>query len=149
MSSKKDYKDVDKFFRAPLTPNQKAWSLIHEFYHIILTYMKEREISKADLARKLGKSRASISQMFNKTPNLTIKKMAEIADAVGIDVKIYTENLEEYKRNVVIKKVFIPVMSKSDWQIIKYTSEKSKLEDLEIVSKKFPFVISYEGGMPC
>ncbi|MFO7980323.1 MAG: helix-turn-helix transcriptional regulator [Candidatus Aminicenantes bacterium] len=98
MSSKKNYKDVDKFFKAPLTPNQKAWMLIHEFYHIILSYMKENGISKADLARKLGKSRASVSQMFNKTPNLTIKKMTEIADAVGVEVKIKTEDLEKKNR---------------------------------------------------
>lgn len=98
MSLKKDYKDVDRFFKAPLTPNQKAWALIHEFYHIILTYMKEKGISKADLARKLGKSRASVSQMFNKTPNLTIKKMTEIADAVGVEVKIQIKDFEKNKR---------------------------------------------------
>jgi len=98
MSSKKDYKDVESFFKSPLTPNQKAWRLIHEFYHGILTYMDEKGITRADLARKLGKSRASVSKMFNKTPNLTIKKMTEIADAVGIEVKIQIKDFKKNKR---------------------------------------------------
>jgi len=98
MGSKKDYKDVDKFFKAPWTTNQKAWGLIHDFYHMVLTYMDEKGISKADLARKLGKSRASVSQMFNRTPNLTIKKMVEITEAVGVEVKIQMENFEKDKR---------------------------------------------------
>ena len=37
--------------------------------------MKKRKISKSSLAKKLGKSRSAVSQMFNKTPNITIKKM--------------------------------------------------------------------------
>lgn len=82
------FKDVEDFFAAPPTANQKAWGMINEFYHLILTYMEREEISKADLARRLGKSRAAITQMFNKTPNITIKKMIEIADAIGLDLHI-------------------------------------------------------------
>lgn len=149
MNSKKDYKDVDKFFKAPLTSNQKAWMLIHEFYHIVLSYMKEKGISKADLARKLGKSRASVSQMFNKTPNLTIKKMVEIADAIGIDIKVYTDDLEEYKRKFVVKKVFIRMISKANWQIINYTSEKSRYNNIEIITDSSLNEINYKGIMPC
>lgn len=82
------YRDVEDFFAAPPTVNQKAWGMINEFYHLILTYMEREQISKADLARRLGKSRAAITQMFHKTPNITIKKMVEIADALGLDLHI-------------------------------------------------------------
>jgi len=50
--------------------------------------MEKNKITKADLARKLGKSRAAISPMINKTPNITVIKMVEIADAVGIDLSV-------------------------------------------------------------
>ncbi len=58
--------------------------------------MKEKEpkeITKAELARRLGKSRSAITQMFNKTPNLTIKKMVEISDAIGFDINIYSNQV--------------------------------------------------------
>jgi hypothetical protein len=54
---------------------------------MVLSYMEEEGISKADLAKRLGKTRSAVTQMFNKTPNITIKKMVEIADAIGIDIE--------------------------------------------------------------
>ncbi len=150
MSSKKEYKDIDRFFGDPLTPNQKAWGLIHEFYHIVLTYMEEKNISKADLARKLGKSRASISQMFNKTPNLTVKKMVEIADVIGIDLNISTDDLEKYKSKKIIKQTFyVPVMPNSTWQGIRLTSKKSKYKDMEIVVDNSYIELDRKEVMPC
>lgn len=129
MSSKKEYKDVDNFFKAQLTPNQKAWSIIHEFYHIILTYMEKKKITKADLARKLGKSRASVSKMFNKTPNLTVKKMVEIADAIGVELNIDIHDLEKYKRKKFIKNIHIYLRPESNWQGIHTTSQYSIWND--------------------
>jgi transcriptional regulator with XRE-family HTH domain len=82
------YDDIDIFFSAPPTTNQKAWGLLNQFYHLLLSYMEERNIKKADLAKRLGKSRAAITQMFNKTPNISVKKMVEIADSVGLEFEI-------------------------------------------------------------
>jgi transcriptional regulator with XRE-family HTH domain len=92
------YKNVHEFFASAPTVNQKAWGLINEFYHIILSYMEEQGISQAELAKRLGKSRSAISQMFAKTPNLTIKKMVEIADAVGLDVHIQPSQVSGQER---------------------------------------------------
>jgi len=79
---------INELFAAEPDAEQKAWGIIHDFYHYVLTYMEKNKITKADLARKLGKSRAAISQMFNKTPNITVIKMVEIADAVGVDLSV-------------------------------------------------------------
>lgn len=84
------YKDIEDFFASPPSVNEKAWGLIHDFYHLVLTYMEEEGISKADLAKRLGKSRSAITQMFKKTPNITVKKMVEIADAIGLDIQIHS-----------------------------------------------------------
>ena len=102
-NSKDILKEVEDFFAAPPTPNQKAWGIIHDFYDIALTYMKKKEpkeITKADLARKLGKSRSAITQMFNKTPNLTIKKMVEIADAIGFDINLFSNEIQQKDEKV-------------------------------------------------
>ena len=85
---KNSFQDIDDFFASPPTINQRAWGIIHDFYHEILTYMEKNNLNKAGLAKKLNKSRSAISQMFNKTPNITIKKMVEISDTLGLDLKI-------------------------------------------------------------
>lgn len=81
-------KEIDAIFLADPSPNQKAWGLIHDFYHMVITHMEQNGISKADLARRLKKSRSAISKTFNETPNISIKKMVEIADGIECDLKI-------------------------------------------------------------
>ncbi|MFQ5822349.1 MAG: helix-turn-helix domain-containing protein [Candidatus Heimdallarchaeota archaeon] len=109
-NSKNSFKDLSDFFAKEPTINQKAWGLIHDFYNLVLTQMEKENITKADLARRLGKSRSAISQMFNKTPNVSIKKMVEIADAVGLDISIvpahrpYQSNEVRYSMYVSDKK---------------------------------------------
>lgn len=81
------------FFSTEPDANEKAWGLIHDFYHGILSYMGKNNISRSDLAKKLNLTRPAISQMFNKTPNVTLKKMVEIADALNQNLKISFETI--------------------------------------------------------
>ena len=90
--------EIDEIFSRPPTTNQKAWGMINDFYNFILFHMEENKISKSDLAKKLGKSRSAISQMFNKTPNITVRKMVEIADSVGLDISIMPRELKTNSR---------------------------------------------------
>lgn len=109
MSSESSYKDVENFFAAPLTPKQKAWLLIDKFYHLNLSHMEENGITRAQLAQQLGRSKASISQMFNKTPNISVQKMVEIAEATGVELDIVDlekqKELEQQKEKKVYKVV--------------------------------------------
>lgn len=92
-------KEINDFFSRKPDAEQKAWGIINMFYHMVLTKMEKENMSRADLAKKLNVSRASVSQMFNKTPNLSIKKMVEIAESVNLELSI-TEKVmaveEEY-----------------------------------------------------
>ncbi|MDY0093668.1 MAG: helix-turn-helix transcriptional regulator [Candidatus Vecturithrix sp.] len=100
-NSKNLLKEIEEIFSEEPSSNQKAWGIINDFYHFILSYMEKEGISKSDLAKKLGRSRSAISQMFSKNPNLTVKKMVEIADAVGLDVSIVpTELKQEFKKKI-------------------------------------------------
>ncbi|MCD4819542.1 MAG: helix-turn-helix domain-containing protein [Candidatus Cloacimonetes bacterium] len=101
---------INNIFGAKPSANQKAWGIINQFYHMVITKMEDDGITRADLARNLGKSRAAISQMFNKTPNISIKKMIEIADAVNLEINLTNDLFLQEKQIKEIKKyVLIPV----------------------------------------
>lgn len=101
---------INSVFGEKPSTNQKAWGVINQFYHMVIIKMEEDNITRADLARNLGKSRAAISQMFNKTPNISIKKMIEIADAVNLEINLTNDLFLQEKQIKEIKKyVFIPV----------------------------------------
>jgi predicted nucleotidyltransferase len=91
------HQEVKKLFNSDPTTNQKAWRLIHEFYNMILTRMEENNITRVEIAKKLGKSKAAVSKMLNNTPNITIKKMVELAEVVGLDLKLVSEKQKTTK----------------------------------------------------
>jgi len=91
---KNSIKKIDDFFAAPPDAEEKAWGIIHDFYNLLLSYMREINLNQSELAKKLGKSRSAISQMFNKNPNVSILKLVEIADAIGIEITISSPQLE-------------------------------------------------------
>ncbi len=100
------------FFSAEPDVNEKAWGLIYDFYHGILTYMEKNDISRSDLAKKLNRSRSAITQMFNKTPNVSLKKMVEIADALNQNLKISFETIGSFVEETDIrpaKASYVPV----------------------------------------
>jgi transcriptional regulator with XRE-family HTH domain len=99
--------EIEKIFSEEPSINQKAWGIINDFYHLILSGMEKEGINKSDLAKRLGRTRSAISQMFNKNPNLTIKKMVEIADSVGLDLAIIPTELKKEIGKVQEKYIFI------------------------------------------
>ena len=77
------------------TNNSESIDLISEFYDLILYEMKDKGIRQIDIAKKLEISKAAVSKMLKNTPNITIKKMVELAVAVGLDLK-----LKSVKKNI-------------------------------------------------
>ncbi|MCR9129440.1 MAG: helix-turn-helix domain-containing protein [Alphaproteobacteria bacterium] len=57
--------------------------LIADCQMYIYLLMKEKRVSKADLARLLGVSKASVSQMLSADSNLTLRSIARIAALLG------------------------------------------------------------------
>jgi transcriptional regulator with XRE-family HTH domain len=50
--------------------------------------MQRRKVSKAEMAHRLGTSRSYVTQMLQGNGNFTIDKMAEIAHALGCELRI-------------------------------------------------------------
>lgn len=62
--------------------------LVAEAGEFIARLMEEQKVTKAELARRLGKSRAYITQMLSGSTNLTVRTLAEVAFALGAEVKL-------------------------------------------------------------
>ncbi len=50
--------------------------------------MQSEHVTKAELAGRLGTSKAYLSKVFNGSPNFTVATMVRLARAVGGDVEI-------------------------------------------------------------
>jgi transcriptional regulator with XRE-family HTH domain len=55
----------------------------------ICELMDKHEISRAELARRLGKSRAYVTRMLNGQPNMTLKTLTQIAVALGEGIDLF------------------------------------------------------------
>lgn len=106
-NSRSSLQEIERIFSEEPSVNQKAWGIINDFYHFILSHMEQEGINKADLAKRLGRTRSAISQMFNKNPNISIKKMVEIADSIGLDLSIIPTEVKNGIGKVQEKYVFV------------------------------------------
>ena len=62
--------------------------LAMEAAELLSSLMEEREISKASLARRMGRSRAWITQLLSGKTNMTVKTLAEIAYALDAELEL-------------------------------------------------------------
>lgn len=75
---------ADPEFRRLLTIE----ALVTEASEIIARLMAEQNVSKADLARKLNKSRAWVTQLLSGKANMTVRTLAEVVYALDAEVKL-------------------------------------------------------------
>jgi len=54
----------------------------------ILEIMENKGMNRNDLAKKMGVSRASVTQFLNEGSNITIKRLLRISDALDCDIDI-------------------------------------------------------------
>lgn len=62
--------------------------LVTDAAELVARLMKRQGLSKADLARRLGKSRAWVTQLLSGRANMTIRTYAEVVYALGSEVKL-------------------------------------------------------------
>ena len=61
--------------------------------------MVRQDVSKAELARRLGTSRANITQLLNGSRNLTLRTLADLAWACDARVNVRVESLRREGRD--------------------------------------------------
>lgn len=89
----------------------KLKSLELEITENLLAVMKTRKMSRADLASKLGTSKAAVSKLLNDGSNVTIKRLLKISDALDCEIKIHIVPIEQ---NASVYEVVIPVFISRD-----------------------------------
>ena len=90
----------------------------------ILELMENKGISEAELARRLGKSRAYVNKILQGSTNFTIESLVKIGIALGCELKL--EFIEQPKKDVL------------DAEII-YRKEEKPIEEPRVVSKSKVF----------
>lgn len=117
--------DTERWFRKKLEKFKDdtdfyAEQLILDLTERIVAVMKELDISRAELAKRLGVSKAFVTKLLNGNPNMTLRTMASIAKslecAINIDLcpedikvtKVYTSHRKafedrDYKDNFPVK----------------------------------------------
>ena len=67
-------------------------ALVAEASELIARLMAEQKVSKADLARRLNKSRAWVTQLLNGKANMTVRTLAEVVHRLDSQVKLETQS---------------------------------------------------------
>ena len=82
----------DKLMSAPEFRKEMAIeSLVAEAAEGIAQLMAAQNLSKADVARRLNKSRAWVTQLLNGKANMTIRTLAEVTFALGGQLSIQSK----------------------------------------------------------
>lgn len=61
---------------------------VAECTEVLARVMHEKQVSKADLARRLGKSRAWVTQLLSGGRNVTARTLAEVAFALDVELRL-------------------------------------------------------------
>ena len=62
--------------------------LVTDAAELVARLMMEAGVNKAELARRLGTSRARVTQLLGGETNMTVRTLAELAFALGAEVKL-------------------------------------------------------------
>src|SRR4051794_8182640 len=66
-------------------------ALVAEASELIARLMTEQNVSKADLARRLKKSRAWVTQLLSGKTNMTVRTLAEVVYTLDAEVKLHAQ----------------------------------------------------------
>ena len=73
-------------------------SLAFEAAELISKLMEAQDVSKAELAKRIGASKSHVTQLLNGSRNMTMYTLADLAYALGHRVEIGSLSLESAER---------------------------------------------------
>lgn len=75
-------------FEIEYSPRQIARALMFEIAKIVSKTLKEKNMTRKALAKKLGISPPAITQFLNRNPNISIERLVKIADALDMTAEV-------------------------------------------------------------
>lgn len=88
MKTENSYSDEDFCFPMISEREMAAERLLFNTTEDILLAMEDARMARADVAKKLGKSTAYVSQLLCGTRNMTLKTLADIAYALDAEARV-------------------------------------------------------------
>jgi transcriptional regulator with XRE-family HTH domain len=93
-------------------------ALVAEASEMIARLMAEQNVSKADLARRLNKSRAWVTQLLSGKANMTVRTLADVAYALDTEVKLHAQPPSWKMAGKPIGAAWQPVVFKMDQYVV-------------------------------
>jgi len=87
--------------------------LIYNVTEDLLVQMEELDVTKQELARRLGKSRSYVTQLLSGARNMTLGSLADICFALGIAPQLGFGAKPLYKQEVELERANEPVWEPS------------------------------------
>jgi transcriptional regulator with XRE-family HTH domain len=72
----------------------KQEQLLFDATELISRAMVQQRVSKSDLAKRIGKSKAYVTQVLGGRTNMTLRTLSDLANAVGYEVELGAINLQ-------------------------------------------------------
>lgn len=95
----------------------------------ILIQMERRNVTKAELSRRLGKSRSYVSQVLDGDRNMTIGSLSDICYELGIKPKI---DVGGYKPHEFVQSGWVPVTGGNVLQLSTIKAERHVTKEFNI-----------------
>ncbi len=79
-------------------------TLILDATETVCEWLAAEGLSRADLAEKLGRSPAYVSQLLNGSRNMTLRTLADVACVLNREVRISSGPMDEWNRPLPLRK---------------------------------------------
>src|SRR5712691_5464802 len=93
----------------------KQEELILDVTEALSAAIEESGLTKSELAKRLGKTKGYVSQLLAGGRNLTLRTVADIADAIGISLKVAVHGAETSKGATRPRRKDLSVQTASSW----------------------------------
>lgn len=107
--------------------NSSSEELTFDVTEEILIIMEDKGITKKDLADKLGKSKAYISQLLSGSKNMTLRTLSDLCFALGVKPSVQFEDSLEFVLSDSTSATFEP----NKWQHLLVEEERAEICDQE------------------
>ena len=147
MSLKNNKNILDSYFKVSETPEYQLNNMIDMVLYQINRRMKEKDISKKDLAERMGIHASSLSRLLNASENtslLTIAKASHALDLKFSAIKFIPEEQSDSQINEF--KSFVKCKNSTWWpdtscsnknrNVYKFFTQKSIADTMEYPAKK-------------
>jgi len=125
MSAKNLFYPEDKSFSNAEERAYAREDLVYNVTEDILIALEDLNITKKELARKLGKSKSYVTQVLSGARNMTLGSMSDICFALGIEPKV-TINVQPAKVAEYLQtEVYLSsTISESTWSTVQFSEPK-------------------------